>query len=198
MTATYHPWGHDARDDSLAWTKDRPAEISEKKYLLNEAVPCADWFPLDLAFKLAPNKGVKLADAIPNTLHLAFVSSKLKGILEKHSGTNIEFLPVRIRDHKGRIVKASYFIANVLDAAECLDRKRSRYGDNPLDKEQVGRITLLVLDEQKLPAGKKLFRLGEKRELLLVHEDLVHLIQEEGCTGLRFIDMKDYGAEFRD
>lgn len=198
MTEVYQCWEQDRRNDALAWLQQRPPEIGDKKYLLNEAVRCADWFPPEVAFKFAPNKGITLADAIPNTLNLVFVSAKLKGLLEKRANAEIEFLQVQLRDHKGRRINQPFFVANVLTAAECLDRKRSKFVIDSLDKTQMLRITWLVLDGKKLPHGPRLFRLGEMRDLLLVHHDLVQAIEDEGCTGLRFTDLEDYGAQFRD
>ncbi len=194
----YHPWEQDERNDALAWLKRVPAEIKKKHYLLDEAELCAGWFPRDLAFDVAPGKGVRLADAIPNVMAWLFVSEKLKTLLENESGARFEFLPIRIKDHKGRVAKAPYFIANLLDAVACMDRKRSDFEMDPLDKGQVEHFRRLVLDERKIPPEAKVFRLAEKTDLFIVREDLVRAIRVSGCTGTFFPEMEDYGAEFRD
>ncbi|WNG34740.1 hypothetical protein F0U61_14600 [Archangium violaceum] len=194
----YFPWLHDDEDDSFAWIMDTPKELMEKDYLLHEGTPCKDWFPEGLVFDLSKDHGSKLTDCVPNTDNFLIVSEKLKGVLESHDKEDpIEFLPIRLRNPKKKLVAAPYFIANVLGAVPCMNKSKSKFTMDAIDKEQVAWFEKLVLEEKKIPKKKTLFRLGEKTTLLITREDLAREILTAKCNGMMFIPMEDYGEEFR-
>ncbi len=66
-----------------------------------------------------------------------------------------------------------------------------------LDKTQVHHIEHLYLDENKIPAETNIFRLGEETSLVLVKNDFAKSIIDSGCTGISFIDIRDYGKQYR-
>lgn len=194
----FHPWVHDEDDASLAAIEQFPEELQDEAWRLDEGEPAAGWFPRSPVFQLASGSGVRLADAIPNVLGIGIVSPRLRGILEE-TEAEIEFLPVRLRDHKGRIIKtADYCIANVLSAVSCVDMQRSRFTTQALFPEQVDHFHHLILDERRIDEDERLFRLVEKMDLVLVREDLLKEILDTGCTGLTVVNLADYGALFRD
>ncbi|MBJ6761925.1 hypothetical protein JGU66_14215 [Myxococcaceae bacterium JPH2] len=196
---SYYPWVNDAEDESFAWLDShRKEELDENGYLLTEGVSCRDWFPEGLVFDLSKEDGSKLTDSIPNTSALLVVSEKLKGILERETtrGT-IEFLSVRLRTPRKKVLAAPYFIANVLSTVACMDAKKSDFTMDSIIKDQVHRFRRLVLQEKKIPKDTKVFRLAEQAQLILVREDLGQTILDEDCTGMFFQDLDDYGSEFR-
>jgi hypothetical protein len=194
----YFPWLHDDEDDSFAWIMDTPNELMEKDYLLRKGNPCKDWFPEGLVFDLSKDHGAKLTDCIPNTDRLLIVSEKLKGVLESQAPEDpIEFLPIRLRNPKKKMVAAPYFIANLLGTVPCLNKSMSKFTMNAILKNQVSWFEHLVLDEERIPKKKKLFRLEEKTTLIITREDLAREILKTSCNGMMFIPVEDYGQEFR-
>ncbi|WP_147444909.1 DUF1629 domain-containing protein [Corallococcus sp. CA053C] len=195
----YYPWVNDDEEASFAWLQSsRKEELDGRGYLLQEGIPCKEWFPKDLIFDLARDGGSKLADSIPNTFALLVVSEKLKGLLERQAPTNpIEFLPVRLRTPRKKVLDNPYFIANVQGTVGCMDAKKSDFVMDTILKDQVQRFRRLVLDEGKIPQDTKIFRLGERYRLILVREDLGRALIDEECTGMLFQDLDDYGSEFR-
>jgi hypothetical protein len=196
----FYPWVNDDEDDAFAWiTKDSDFLMHcMDSYLLHEGVSVKHWFPTDTVFTLAEHHGIKLTDFIPNTMHLLIVSEKLKGVLEEKSGAEIEFLPVHIRNQRGRLVQEPYFIANLIGTVECLDREKSKFRASAIRPDQVFTFYRLVLDESKIPSGTKLFRLKEQTDLILVREDLGKDILRAGCDGMLFQEMDEYGREWGD
>ncbi|WP_157774697.1 imm11 family protein [Melittangium boletus] len=191
---------NDDEDESFAWLDShRKEELDGKGYLLNEGVPCKDWFPEGLIFDLSKERGSKLTDSIPNTFALLVVSARLKGLLEKETpqGT-IEFLPVRLRTPRKKVLDAPYFIANVLGTVACMDVKKSDFTMGRIIKDQVQHFRRLVLQEEKIPKNAKIFRLAERSRLILIREDLGQTIVDEDCTGMIFQELEDYGSEFRE
>lgn len=193
----YRPWLVDEDDDSLAWIEDAPADLEDEKFKLFEGAPAKGWFPPGLVFDLHKGSGIKLADAIPNTLALLVLSQRLRDALKKELGPRVvEFLPVRVRNQKKKLVPEPYFVANVLDAVACMDARRSQFRMNPVLKNQVQTFMRLAIDERKIPDGKRLFRLEEQMRLVIVRADLAAAISP-AFTGMRFPRMEDYGAEYR-
>lgn len=194
----FYPWVEDDEDDSFAWiTRDSDFLMHcMDSYLLYEGVPVRSWFPTDTVFQLDDSHGIKLTDSVPNTLHLLIVSEKLKGVLKEKSGAEIEFLPVRVRNQRGRIVQEPYFIANVVGSVECVDRQRSKYWTSEIRPDQVFRFYRLALNAEKIPPNAKLFRLKEQTDLVIVREELVDDILRAGCDGMIFQEMDDYGREW--
>lgn len=193
----YHPWTDDRGDDALAWIRDVPPEVLPKDYTLNTGVSARDWFPSGAIFDFAANKGLQPADNLPNNLGFHFVSEKLKQLLETHSGANFEFLPIRLRNHKKKVLPDPYYIANLLDMVACVDRERSDFVADALFKDEIQYFKTLVLDMEKLGPDRKIFRLRERPRLVIIREDLARAITEAGCTGVVFNPIEDFGAEFR-
>lgn len=194
----YFPWLNDDEDDALAWIDQSPEEIRRKDYLLTTGDRARDWFPDDVMFDLSDDYGIRLADSIPNVLGFLIVSDKLKHILEDQSSTEIEFLPVGIRNQKKRPVDRPYYVANVLGTLACVDIEQSDFTMDAIDKEHVDWFRRLVLDESRIGTNHNIFRLAELPGLILVREDLVDAVLEQDCTGIIFQYLEEYGAEFRD
>ncbi|WP_407667254.1 imm11 family protein [Myxococcus qinghaiensis] len=192
-----HPWTEQDDDDSLVRLMKLPKEIDAKSYMLTKGVPVSSWFPSDVVFDFAPNGGMKPGDSVRNVLGLHIVSEKLRDILVSSAGARFEFLPVKLRNHKKKLVPEPYYVANLLDVVSCVDRARSVFTVNELFKDRLRDFERLVLDPGRLGPDTKLFRLGENTELVVVREDLARAILHAGCTGMKFMPMEDYGAELR-
>ncbi|XDD44752.1 DUF1629 domain-containing protein (plasmid) [Leptospira sp. WS60.C2] len=193
----YHPWTDDRSNDSYALVSDVPKELKGKDHTLVKGISVRDWFPSDVVFDFALHKGIKSTDSIPNNLGMHIISEKLRHLLEISSGARFEFLPVRLRDHKKKVLLDTYYLANLLDVVPCVDRARSDFSMNKLIRNEIRRFRKLVLDTNQLKLETRIFRLGERPRLIIVREDLARDIVAAGCTGMQFITMEDFGAEFR-
>ena len=111
--------------------------------------------------------------------------------------TEIEYLPIRIRNQKKQIVQRSYWIANVLRVVDCADMKRSEFEMSEISKKLVWRFSRLVLDESRIPDDAPIFRLANQPKLVLVREDLFGDFLDADITGVMFVDLENFNAEFR-
>ena len=195
-TQEFSPWMH-VRDNDLASFDQYPENIDRKAYLLTEGISCKGCLPEDVEFSMDDNKGMITTDSMPNNLRLFLISEKLKAILEKEVPGEIEFLPIQVLDHQKNKIESSYYIANFLTVVACMNHQESVYVMSALDKTQVHHFKHLFLDKTKIPDNTKIFRLGEQKRLVLVRRDLANLILDSGCTGISFIDIKDYGKQYR-
>lgn len=195
----YLPWKNDQNDDSLAWVCSDPfGDEFPKSYELDEGVSIRRWFPEDVTFDLSKDHGIQLADSIPNVLGVHIVSDKLKGILEREADATFEFYPAQIRNQKGRMVTTQYYLAHLLDTLDCLDKKKSDFDVDNLDKSRAFRIRRLAFNEKAIPAKTKVFGLQERKEQWFVRRDLaVKIYREENCRGMIFTKLEDFGKEWR-
>ncbi|NTX07400.1 hypothetical protein HUA75_37195 [Myxococcus sp. CA040A] len=128
-------------------------------------------------------------DLVSNTERIAIVSTRLKTLLEQYSGARIEFLPVSISNHKGRIAAKDYFIANVLEHVDCIDKERSEVEELDPDPARLsGLFRLRVLDD-RIPAEAALFRLKPMPPAILIREDLRARLSAESLSGIRYIEL---------
>jgi len=192
----FYPWLH-SDDEELAYINQRPSNVRRKGYLLKKGVSCKDWFPEDAEFQLNDESGMVLADIIPNSVLWRIVSDSLKKLLEKHASCEMEFLPIRIRDHRDQLITETYYILNILGTVSCMDRQKSDYDASALDESQVVTFRHLYLDTDKIPEHINLFRFGEERDMFMMRQDLMQILIDSGITGLAFTSLEDFGKKYR-
>lgn len=193
----FYVWTKDSKDKSFAWIRRFPTELNRNKFKLGKGISCSDWFPDHPEIQVREDKGIVLADSIPNSGELLIVSEKLKTVLDEVEGADFEFFPVTILDKKGRASEKEYYVANLLSVIDCVNMVESKYVMDPLRKGQVDWFSELRLDESRIPADQLVFRLKDLTRLLIVRSELVNNIQQADCTGIYFEPVEDHGALFR-
>ncbi|HYO56131.1 imm11 family protein [Archangium sp.] len=195
----YYLWTREEDDRSLAWIMSTPAFLMDhpKEYQLYEGVSVRSWWLREpVVYNLSDERGIRLSDAIPCVGHDIIVSEELKRLLEERSGADIEFLSVRILNQKQRLVPEPYFLMNLLGTVDCVDLERSKFKRSAIRPDLISTFYLLVLDESRIPADKKLFRLKHSPKLVVIREDLGREILDAGCDGMFFLDLEEYGKEW--
>ncbi|MCC6559524.1 MAG: hypothetical protein IT372_41940 [Polyangiaceae bacterium] len=154
----------------------------------------ADGFPADAFFEMSKKfpKQVALADSLSNLDGLAVVSKALKGFLEGESLVGVEFLPVSIRDHKGRVASADYFVVNPTRIVDCIDKDRSDISWNPMDVTRICGCLRFVLDVAAIDADVAMLRPKHLEVCVLVREDLAGEICDRGFTGTNLIKIEEF------
>lgn len=155
----------------LKWKED---------HLLNRGVPVAHLIPMVPTFELNPKSGKVIPDYISNTSNLMLVAEELRQYLTEHADAEIEFIPSQVKNHGGRLLKEPFYIANVLGAVSCMDKRRSDIEWSSIDPDCPMCIRRLVLDHKKIPKNAKLFRLANAVGLFLIREDLFRDLFENG------------------
>ena len=96
-------------------------------WLLAKGVALANNWPSDATFSMSPDypTDMKLSDQVFGGSYRV-VSIRLKEALSSiDESSNIEFLPVSILNHKGRLASKDYFIMNPLDSIDCINQDES-------------------------------------------------------------------------
>jgi hypothetical protein len=167
-----------------------PDSLRPKKWRISKGLPMEHRYPPDVVLKMErAHKGLVVPDMVSNTERIALVSPKLKGLLEQHSGARIEFLPVSIANNKGRIAVKDYFIANVLDHVDCIDKERSEVEELNPDPTLLSGLFRLQVLQDRIPPEAKMFRLKTMPSAILIRDDLRTLLDTENLTGIRYIAM---------
>jgi hypothetical protein len=119
------------------------------------------------------------------------LKSHLQTLLVDHQ---IEFLPLSIADHKGKIVSNDYFILNSLGLIDCIDLEKSKAKFNPLNKRMLLNCKALAFKPKSVSAGLKIFRPMHWGFNTMVTGDFAKLLISTGFSGLRFIEAEGFNG----
>lgn len=131
--------------------------------------------------------GGKLTDFLFSIDRLLVGSERAKAFFEANATADeIEYIPFRLKDKKGKLRDERYFIVNPLRRVACLDRKRSDAEPiiDVVSREERWVIVKLQLEEDKIPETAKLFRLAEDPQRILIRSDLLEAVRAAGLTAL--------------
>lgn len=128
------------------------------------------------------------------TLNIPIVSKRFGDVISILCDGYIQRIPVVIENH------ADWEILKILHCVECLDYKRSSIDYYPADlsdpwiamnPEKAGcpRGVRNLRVEHKQCAGKVVFRIRKWEVPIIVSESLKRLIEQEGLTGVKFIQV---------
>lgn len=159
---------------------------------LLKGVSLQPW-PGNVRLHMDPNfpKAIQLPDWVKNLPNAIVVAPRLKAFVESERPADVEYLPVSIIDHKGRVASADYFVLNPYRLQDCIDQKASVIDWNPIDPELISACTTMVIDESRIDDGAKIFRLKHYPSKVLLARDLANAIKKSGFTGIKFIEIED-------
>lgn len=177
-------------DETNAYLDLETQEAIPKQYQLRKGISRLDGWPEDVVFEFSKDQpeGMNLTDYVENSPQWLIISDQFKAILEEFHAEDIEYLPVKIKNHKGRMASEHYWIANFLVLTKAVDRKNSIFDDNPGIEDGIFSFDKLVLLQDILKSGPVIFSLKEEPMTFIARQDLVQRIKEEGLTGVEFIE----------
>lgn len=174
----------------------QPPERIDRAWELHEGVPREATFPPDALFRMSDShkRNIGLTDNLMNLSGLAVISQRLKELLAGRSLKNVEYLPVKIINHKKREVKERYFILHPIVPQDCLDLQRSGCSYNAIIPTDIDSVQSLVIDPARLDPDVSIFRLKDFGAPLLVRRDLSEAIGNAGFRGVAFIELDEYNS----
>jgi hypothetical protein len=123
-------------------------------------------------------------------LGVPVVHGRVAAILEQLCGKDVQLLPARL---EGQV--APWFILNVLRIIRCIDEARCEYverwkpEDNRPDKVgEYRNVRGLKVDPSKVGYDAHIFRPWGWRVAILVSEPLKQALEQEGITGVKYIE----------
>jgi hypothetical protein len=132
-------------------------------------------------------RNVRLIDALADTPFIV-ASKRLRELIEAHGPKDVEFLPVTIKNHKGRVASTEYTIIHGAKGLDCIDHKRSKPTHHFIEKKKLSEVEQLILDETRVPKGTRMFRIHNfVYPLWVVDQVLRDAIVEAKIEGVTFI-----------
>jgi hypothetical protein len=165
----------------------------EDDYEIDDGVSRSDGWPSDVSASMDPEfpKDIGLADSLPGT-GFVLLSAAAKAFLEQKQVRNIEYLPIKIINHKGRAMIEPYFVLNPLEIVDCIDKDASGVRLSPMNKTMIKSCKQLVLHEEKVPAEARVFRTAFWSGRILIRRDLAEEMNAAGLTGMTFLEPQTY------
>ncbi len=140
--------------------------------------------PIRLGF----NEPAILADAIPNRALLLIFNEKLLGFMKENSSQKLlQTFPVEIRNGKNSSKIEPYFLVNILNTQDVIDRKKSDLDINT--DGEIGSINRLYIKDD-FKKNNDFFRLKGYVSLFICSESFVDKINEKGFKGMKFIPIE--------
>lgn len=156
--------------------------------------PVAAEFPGAARFSMDPDtpRDMALTDNLVNLDMLIVASQRLRDLIEAQQPAAVEYLPVPIFNHKKRAIAEPYFIVHPIQTVDCLVLDACEPTWGRINKKAIQRVAHLVIDAQRVPADRLLFRPQLFNKVILAHRKLADAIDAAGMTGVRWVELADY------
>jgi hypothetical protein len=118
-------------------------------------------------------------------------SERLIAVLRRAGVDSIDYHPVRLVNTADGSVYRTHQAANLLDVIFCIDPEQSELEVDDEEPNEIWYIHRLKLLEDRL-GDSPMFRLGERRSTVLVHESVKRALEREGITGPVFLPADGY------
>lgn len=159
---------------------------------IRRGVSRLEGFPGDAFYEMRADypKNIKVPDNVYTMIHHV-VSGRLRAALEPELGTSrVEFLPVKIKNHKGRFTPGEYFVMNPLDVIDAIDAEASGGKYNLLAPTQLMSVKQFVM--KSLPDKPVMFRPANWTQIIVIRADVVERLQDANLTGLVFWELEEF------
>lgn len=117
--------------------------------------------------------------------HLLLVAPRVVDVLRQCGVDNIETRPCILTVGDELSKAAPYLLVVIRDVVYCLDPEKSKLELDVENPRVIEAIENLAIDESRL-GGNLIFRLGENRQVVIVHESVKDAVTSAGITGVRF------------
>jgi hypothetical protein len=170
-----------------------PPRGAEKLYQLKRGISRFEGWPSGVVCEMRDEfpRDIQLADNM-NAAGYKVISNSIKNMLVREESNNVEFLPISILNHKGRVASRDYFILNPLGTYNCIDLDGSGVKWNTIKKDLIVSCTQLVLMDDMIPVAHKIFRPKFWPMIILLRTELAEKLSGEHFTGLYFKDPLKY------
>ncbi len=130
------------------------------------------------------HKGKKITDLVAGIQSELIVSRALKLTLLQWEKENLEFFPIELINQESNERSNDYYIMNILNNVECLDRNKSKFELFHPDLDIITKITRLVLNKNEITDSRHIFRLDELPNIIIVSDELKTEIEKKEHSGL--------------
>ena len=117
----------DTSNENFCFTDNEPDPIDS--YDLITGIRVADEYPDgigDVTLQLGEDApGLELPSFVGNTDSMLIVNSEAAGVIQTHDVGDIEVIPFKLINHKGRVHSDDYVFLNPIGTIDCLDMDKT-------------------------------------------------------------------------
>jgi hypothetical protein len=159
--------------------------------------PLQGTFPDNVQFQMDPDapRDTVLTDFLVNINSLLVVSRRLKEFLAARAIKSVEYLPVTILNHKGKVASPDYFIVHTIDDIDCLDLAKSVPRYSQIRKEAINRVQKMVLDPALVDPARELFQVKNLDGFTFATRSLAEAMTKEKFTSIEWLPIEDYDPD---
>lgn len=170
-------------DPALCMLEGVPDGMGVQYYRLVKGEAAKAYYPSDASLQLKDKyAGIKLSSLLGNTEGYLVLHEEAVALVQAAVPSGIEYLPLRIIGHNGRVLSDAYYIVNPLGTYDVLHPSSEvEYFDDA--KDLVVGIDRIVLDAKAAGAAPALFRLKEDPFVLILQEALADTLRAS-CTNI--------------
>ena len=164
------------------------------KFEMREGIPLAGTFPADAQYRMSPDfpDRIALREFLSCFGSQLVIDQKVKDFFEQEKVEHLEYLPVKVLDHKGRTVKTPYCVANLFPLVDCVDPQKTQHEVNELDDDQWSNVKNLTLRDNAIPLDFQLLRVRYIPSLMLIHRELARKLENAAFRGFETVELSKY------
>ena len=165
----------------------------KRSYRLKRGVALNEVWPDDVEMEMNEDHpdDIQLVDSLFNIKSLIVISSRIKKYLESQELLGTEFLPINIKNHKGRYTDEDYFVLNQTEHVDCLDAEAS-HAEESMMTNKIKAVKGIVLKQTELLEGRKLFRLSSFGEPTIVDKTMASDMDAQGFSGIKWGALENF------
>lgn len=187
----YYVWETRVRQAGDVVVEDYPPSFRKERLRLLEGRRMVHAVP-ELQIRIPMPAGGTLTDDLVLRKRRCLVhSNRLAETLRRAGVDGIDYYPCMLVDAASGEPLARYQVANLLDVIHCLDFEASELDIDDEEPSEIWTIERMKLRADRL-GDSLMFRLGERRKTVIVHERVKQAVEREGLRGPVFLPADGY------
>ena len=178
-----------------AWF-EKFSNLAFPDYMFNECMPLKNKIDDNVVLNMDKDDpdGRVLYDMVENIFKILIISEPFKKILETCNCGNVEYLPISIKNQRDKIEKEKYYIVNLIDSIDYIDKDKSTIEYSSLDEKTIFSVENTNLNIKNIPENRDLFRADYYPKRYIVSEKLKNKIEDEELEGMIFVPIEEYDS----
>jgi hypothetical protein len=146
-------------------------------------------FPENATLCMSPHfkRDTELVDDVMNADDLKVCSRRLVDFLKSEHLDNVEYLPVTILDHKGKVASKEYSVVNPVGLQDAIDMQASVPTLNA-SSHRVDAVERLIFVSSRIDPKVKLFRFAGLTRPVMIEKSLADALMAQNFVGLSFLN----------
>lgn len=167
----------------------------EDKWAVGQGVSLAATPPDKLTMSMYADepRNTVLPDYVQNMDTLLIVSPRLRAFFEAQQISNVEYYPLEIKDHKGKVASANYFVAHLICPVDCIDVDGSgvTWTGVGLETQRIMFLDRLVIGPAEVPQERTLFFARYFNEVPVLRRELAEAMKKENFSNVAIVPISE-------